>query len=1010
MKRNTLNMKRGMLKNVFTFTVAILCFFNRGWSQNIIVPPSPTSEKFIQYHSLPASNSYGNVDISIPFTDLKNGDIKLSVGLNYKTDGIKYDESIGEIGLGWILSSNYRVSREINGFPDESTTFFSSFQDSLNVLYTNNLLRDRFLANFVNSNQVYPSKFGRKNWDADYDIFSYITPEGSGQFILDPVSRQPIVMSGSRLYKIEIDIVANDIKGFKVISDTGIKYFFGTDNSTGDRYIEEVNGTEMFGMSKSSWMIYRIEDLNNNFIRFSYDKYNVYPKNIRSNYVSYRSMSYNQSSSKSAGFSNSPYYGTYYLKEINTSNNIKIELKRISSSDYKLDYISLFQRSSLLRKMILGRNGSFLKTAKIFDGNSVQQGQGYILSYNRESEYASIIASSIPDYWGYYKLLYGSVPPSTNIPRFWYSLYCDFSGSFTNMFTNSLDALLTDYNRDRTVTDDSAIAFSLNTVQFPTGGVLRMGYESSLHDNKRIGIRLKYLSNGEGNLRDSIVYSYEGSHIEYDIANQQYYVKESVYGFVRPPYTQRWLGRSMQFNDKLSSDLQKVYNEESPVRYSKVTENYYVNQSYKGATQFEYSTFQRYSFSTFGGGAPYKSVGRIFFSSNYMGSNGLMCSTMELETSPRQFPDFFVSTNYLGKEINLLKKTDFKYENSILTPVKRETYNYQQILTPAYNSLKVRLFLEGESTENDGVYSFSGLDSYFSYGTSSLYGCSSTLVSKQTETFDGTAPLEESVIYSYNNDQQLISQTLSTSDGRNRKDIFVYPANYLSGVAWIDNLISRNVRSPFLEKVSTIDGKVVAGIINIYNSNSLLQTVSKLKLSQPVALSLFKFSNRVLGVEPPTGTLSTFSSDSRYAKDYEIISYNNYSKPQELKKLDDAITVYLWGYGGQYPIIEIKNATYAEVVSVLTQATIDNLNSISQTEATMESLIKAASDKLRSDSRLAKAMVTTYTYKPLVGMTSKTDARGIKETYTYDGMQRLQAVLDHLNYVNRSFDYHYRSN
>ncbi len=138
-------------------------------------------------------------------------------------------------------------------------------------------------------------------------------------------------------------------------------------------------------------------------------------------------------------------------------------------------------------------------------------------------------------------------------------------------------------------------------------------------------------------------------------------------------------------------------------------------------------------------------------------------------------------------------------------------------------------------------------------------------------------------------------------------------------------------------------------------------------------------------------------------------SYDKYGNLQEIKKQDNPTVTYLWGYGGQYPIIEIKNATYAEVVAVLTQATIDNLNS-SQTESSMETLIKNASDKLRSDSRLAKAMVTTYTYKPLVGMTSKTDARGIKETYTYDGMQRLQAVLDHLNHVNRSFDYHYRSN
>lgn len=74
----------------------------------------------------------------------------------------------------------------------------------------------------------------------------------------------------------------------------------------------------------------------------------------------------------------------------------------------------------------------------------------------------------------------------------------------------------------------------------------------------------------------------------------------------------------------------------------------------------------------------------------------------------------------------------------------------------------------------------------------------------------------------------------------------------------------------------------------------------------------------------------------------------------------------------------------------------------------MESLINNAAAKLRNS--LPQAMVSSYTYRPLVGMTSKTDARGITEYYKYDGMQRLQAILDHLNYVNKSFDYHYRPN
>ncbi|WP_447767072.1 hypothetical protein [Sphingobacterium faecium] len=74
----------------------------------------------------------------------------------------------------------------------------------------------------------------------------------------------------------------------------------------------------------------------------------------------------------------------------------------------------------------------------------------------------------------------------------------------------------------------------------------------------------------------------------------------------------------------------------------------------------------------------------------------------------------------------------------------------------------------------------------------------------------------------------------------------------------------------------------------------------------------------------------------------------------------------------------------------------------------METTIKNAGDKLRND--LPNAMVTSYTYQPLVGMKSKTDARGVTEYYEYDGMQRLKAIIDQFKHVTSSMDYHYRPN
>lgn len=140
--------------------------------------------------------------------------------------------------------------------------------------------------------------------------------------------------------------------------------------------------------------------------------------------------------------------------------------------------------------------------------------------------------------------------------------------------------------------------------------------------------------------------------------------------------------------------------------------------------------------------------------------------------------------------------------------------------------------------------------------------------------------------------------------------------------------------------------------------------------------------------------------------DLVVNRYDVAGNPLEIRKKDGPLTVYLWGYGGRYPIAEIKNASYNEVLTVLNQVALDNLNVASVSDAAIES----AMNTLRNDPRLSKAMITSYTYKPLVGMTSKTDPRGVKETYKYDGMQRLQAILDHLGHVTKAIDYHYRPN
>jgi YD repeat-containing protein len=54
-------------------------------------------------------------------------------------------------------------------------------------------------------------------------------------------------------------------------------------------------------------------------------------------------------------------------------------------------------------------------------------------------------------------------------------------------------------------------------------------------------------------------------------------------------------------------------------------------------------------------------------------------------------------------------------------------------------------------------------------------------------------------------------------------------------------------------------------------------------------------------------------------------------------------------------------------------------------------------------------MITTYTYKPLIGISTVTDPKGDTQTYIYDDFNRLKEVRDKDNNILSENQYHYRT-
>ena len=140
------------------------------------------------------------------------------------------------------------------------------------------------------------------------------------------------------------------------------------------------------------------------------------------------------------------------------------------------------------------------------------------------------------------------------------------------------------------------------------------------------------------------------------------------------------------------------------------------------------------------------------------------------------------------------------------------------------------------------------------------------------------------------------------------------------------------------------------------------------------------------------------------------LNYDNRGNVTEVRLLDcNSVTTYIWGYGSRYPIVQVQGKTRQEIENRLSGADRTLFNQMVLGNSHSDIQIRSFGEMLRQN--LSEAFVTTNTFRPLVGVTSITDPRGITTFYEYDSFGRLIKIYRMNNgrqEVLQRFEYHFR--
>ncbi len=291
------------------------------------------------------------------------------------------------------------------------------------------------------------------------------------------------------------------------------------------------------------------------------------------------------------------------------------------------------------------------------------------------------------------------------------------------------------------------------------------------------------------------------------------------------------------------------------------------------------------------------------------------------------------------------------------------------------------VFSDQDGTLNDPDEHNEFTPFYLTGGTLDLY-------SKEETTYDGASALTERTVYAqdYDKHYQLSGSETTANNTKRVVTKTYYPANKneLSGLS--------PSASAALDLLQTArPGQAVQVEQTVLNDQDIVLSKTTTRTN---------FLNWGGNLVLPQN-VQTAKDDDNLENRIEYVDYDTQGNLLEVSRANGPPVSYIWGYRGQYPVAKIENATRANIEALPDFTTDFNTGN--------GGLTTAQENTLRTDSSMEDALVTTYTYDPLVGITSMTDPRGYTLRYEYDGHNRLMAIKDDDGNLVEEYKYNYKN-